>query len=246
MIISYYKKFVYLRTIKVASSSLEFYLSEFCENEDIITPLDYEEEKLKKKYNFPLTQNNKLKKFSLSIKNILRFKIYSNKRIHEHSSIDQISSKKIKQKISNFFFFTFVRNPFDWIVSYFWWYLYHNDKKSVSYLNSLNSKKINFLFKKFMKNESKFFFNSNKNIVTSRNFKIKVFKLENFQKSIKFIKKKLNLKNEKKKIDDLKLKSLKIKKKIKLDVEDVDMILRNGSFFFETFKYSRKIPTKYR
>ena len=81
MIISYSKKFVYLRKIKAASSSLEFYLSQFCDREDIITPLDYKEENLKKKHNFPLTQNNKFKKFSLSIKNILKFKIYSHKKI---------------------------------------------------------------------------------------------------------------------------------------------------------------------
>ena len=40
MILSYSKKFIYLRTIKVASSSLEFYFSQFCDTEDIIT-VDY-------------------------------------------------------------------------------------------------------------------------------------------------------------------------------------------------------------
>ena len=96
-----------------------------------------------------------------------------------------------------------------------------------------------------MKSESEFFFQSNINIVSSRNFKIKVFKLENFHKNIKLIKKKLKLKNEKVKIKDLNLKSLQIKKKIKLDIEDINMILNKASFFFETYKYSKKIPQKY-
>ena len=49
MIISYSKKFGYLRTIKVASSSLEFYFAQFCDHKDIITPLHAKEEKQKKK-----------------------------------------------------------------------------------------------------------------------------------------------------------------------------------------------------
>jgi len=68
MIISYSKKFGYLRTIKVASSSLEFYFAQFCDHKDIITPLHAKEEKQKKKYNLLTKQNYKYSKFSLSLK----------------------------------------------------------------------------------------------------------------------------------------------------------------------------------
>ena len=80
MIISYSRKFVYLRTIKVASSSLEFYFSQFCDSLDVITPLLASEEKQKKQYKLPLNQNFKFLKLSLSIKNILKFRIYKKKK----------------------------------------------------------------------------------------------------------------------------------------------------------------------
>lgn len=244
MIISYSKKFVYLRTIKVASSSLEFYFSQFCGSEDIITPLDSNEEKIKQKYGLPISQNNTYKSFSLSIKNIFKLNLYSNKRIHEHSSLDQLPTVKVKN-IKNFFCFTFIRNPFDWIVSYFWWHLHHHKKKNISYINNLSSKKISFFFKQFMKSECENFFESNKDIISSKNVKIKVFKLEQLEKNIKIIKKKLKFKNEKIKIYDLNFKSLRIKKKIKLDLEDIKIIFNTGSYFFDNFKYSKKVPSKY-
>ena len=37
MIISHSKKFIFLRTIKTASSSLEIFLSQFCDKDDILT-----------------------------------------------------------------------------------------------------------------------------------------------------------------------------------------------------------------
>ena len=49
MIISFSKKFVFLKNMKVGGSSIEFYLTQFCNENDVITPLLKEEEKLKKK-----------------------------------------------------------------------------------------------------------------------------------------------------------------------------------------------------
>ena len=65
MIISYSKKFVYLRTIKVASTSLEIYLSQFCNRNDTLSPLYDEEEKLKTKLKLPNKRNYQLKKFAV-------------------------------------------------------------------------------------------------------------------------------------------------------------------------------------
>ena len=62
MIVSFSRKFVYLRTIKVASSSLEFYFSQFCNKDDIITSLDPAEEKIKKKPKFSLKEKRKIKR----------------------------------------------------------------------------------------------------------------------------------------------------------------------------------------
>lgn len=245
MIISYSRKFVYLRTIKVASSSLEFYFSQFCDSLDVITPLLASEEKQKKQYKLPLNQNFKFLKLSLSIKNILKFRIYKKKRIDEHSTIDTVFKTHISKNIHNFFFFSFVRNPFDWIISYFWWDLHYHQKKTVFYINGLSPKKIQIIFKKFLKKECKEFFRRNKKIISSKHVRIKVYKLENLQKSIIKIKKKLKIKDEKINIFKINLKSLKINNKIKLDKNDHKLILNCASFFFKNYNYPKKVPSKY-
>ena len=69
MIISHKKKFVFLRTTKTASSSLEIYLSQFCSKEDTITPLGsfalQDEDEFKKKHGLLGAQNFILKKKAL-------------------------------------------------------------------------------------------------------------------------------------------------------------------------------------
>ena len=246
MIVSFSRKFVYLRTIKVASSSLEFYFSQFCNKDDIITSLDPAEEKIKKKLGLLTKQNEKYKKFSLSLKNLFKLRFFHNKRIHEHSSADILFKTNIHKKINNFFYFTFVRNPYDWIVSYFWWNLHYHNNKSLKYINKLSQKKIQLLFKKFLNDECGKFFFSNKNIISSNYVKINVFKLEKLNQSIFKIKKKLHLKDENFEISRIKFKSLKIKKKIIFDNEDRDIVLNNADFFFKKFKYPEKLQAKYK
>ena len=47
MIVSYSRRFIFIRTRKVASTSVEIFLSQFCSEEDIITPLAPGEETLR-------------------------------------------------------------------------------------------------------------------------------------------------------------------------------------------------------
>ena len=90
MIISHKNKFVFLRTSKTASSSLEVYLSQFCSKEDTITPLGLfasdDEDKFKKKHNLLGSQNFILKKKSYGLKNFLNFNFYNDVNIHSHDS----------------------------------------------------------------------------------------------------------------------------------------------------------------
>ena len=107
MIISHSKKFVYLRTEKVASSSLALYLAQFCDKNDVITPLLFNEERQKKKLKILKKQNYKYLKFSLSIKSILKFTFFKQKRIGEHSDIDTVFKINLSKNIRDYFFFFF-------------------------------------------------------------------------------------------------------------------------------------------
>jgi|TARA_B100001964_G_C14129147_1_gene552024 hypothetical protein len=247
MIISYSKKFVYLRTIKVASTSLEIYFSQFCNRNDTLSPLYDEEEKLKTKLKLPNKRNYQLKKFSLSLKNILKFNFYSPVNLYDHTTIKKILKTTIRHKIKDCLIFSFVRNPYDWIVSSFWGDLYYHKKNSIRNINKMDKDQISSKFKRFLRDECKNFFEKNKKIISSDKVKIHIYKLENLKESIKLIKKKIKLRNEKIHIDKIKVKKLKINKKLmKMDKYDQDLIFNCSSYFFSRFNYSKRLPEKYR
>lgn len=246
MIISFSKKFIFLKNMKVGGSSVEFYLSQFCNQDDIITPLLKDEEKLKKKYGLPSAQNIKLKQFSLGSRSLRKLSFFKEKIIFDHATIDQILKTNLKNKIKNFFIFSFIRNPFDWIVSYFWWHLSYEKKINVSKLNKISDKIISIKFKSFLKEKSSDFFIKAESIFKTKKANVRLFKYENFNSNIDFIKKKLNLKKEKIKINNINFKKLKIKKVIKIDNQDRELIIKNALKLFEKGKYSKRLPIKYK
>ena len=128
MIISHSKKFIFLRTIKTASSSLEIFLSQFCGKDDILTELFEDEEKFKKRNNLIGKSNSNIKLLSLKLKNIIFFNFFKSKKLWVHDSLEKVLKSTIKKKIHNYFIFSFVRNPYDWIVSYFFWDISLNKK----------------------------------------------------------------------------------------------------------------------
>jgi hypothetical protein len=248
LIISHKKKFVYLRSTKTGSSSFEIYLSQYCSKKDVISPLFKDEEKLKKKYNLPISQNYILKKKSFGIKNFLNLNFYNKVHVHDHVSIDKILKSTIGHKIKDYFFFSFIRNPFDWIVSYFWWDLHFHKKKRINWINKVSQKELIEIFKKFLDQESKNFFDWQKNIVTSKNINIKIFKYENYNENIKKIRKKLNLNKEKEivSIRNIRFKNLKINRKILIDKNEKKKIIEDGEFFFNNFYKNKTLPSKYK
>ena len=100
---------------------MEIALSKFCDKEDIITPLKNEDEIIRKNkgYNGPQNYNDKLV-------------------FHEHMPASEIKSKINLDVWNKYFKFTVVRNPFNQIVSAFYW---HNKSKE-------NERKFLFLKKK--------------------------------------------------------------------------------------------------
>ena len=81
MIISHSKKFIFLRTIKTASSSIEIFLSQFCDKDDILTELFKDEEMFKKKNNLIGKRNSNIKILSFKLKNIIYFDFYKSKKL---------------------------------------------------------------------------------------------------------------------------------------------------------------------
>ncbi len=248
MIVSKKNNFIFLKTAKTAGSSIEFYLSQFCGNEDTITSLRPKEEKLKKKFNILKKQNNEYKKKKFTLKNLKKFNFSKKIVLNEHSSL-KILEDKIKMKLNNYYTFAFVRNPYHWIVSYFWWYIYDEKILHVKNFNNLKKKEINLLFKLFLQLKCLYFFTWMQDIISSNKYKVHIYKYENLEKDIIKLKSILSLNNEKIKFGEIKLKELsinsKIKYKLKFSQEDIKLIQKEAKFFFSEYNYSKKVPKVY-
>lgn len=99
MIISHKYKYIFIKPVKVASTSIEISLAKHCGDKDIITPIT--------KYSKVFDED----KYIHPIQNSLKF--------YNHIQPNEIK-KKIEKKIwNNYFKFTVVRNPWDQVVSRF-------------------------------------------------------------------------------------------------------------------------------
>ena len=109
MIISHKYKYIFIKSFKTASTSLEIALSKYCGKEDVIAPIINEDEKIRKMHGFNGPQN-----------------FGDNNIFHEHMSALEIKSNVSEEIWNNYFKFVVVRNPFDQIMSAFHW---HNKSK---------------------------------------------------------------------------------------------------------------------
>lgn len=107
MIVNHKYKFIFLKTRKTAGTSIEIALSEFCSDEDILTPLSKSDEQLRYRLTGKKPQN-----FFHGLRN--------------HSVARKVR-KEIGEDIWNSYFkFCFERNPFDKAVSL---YFFKKDRK---------------------------------------------------------------------------------------------------------------------
>ena len=122
MIINHKYKFIFLKTRKTASTSLEIALSEFCDDDDIITPLDPEDMLIKQKLGFKKAQN-----YHFPLRFYDKFDwLRAIRRIKRQQFINHSNAffvqKHIDQAIwQNYFKFCFERNPFDKAISRYYW-----------------------------------------------------------------------------------------------------------------------------
>ena len=106
MIINHKYKFIFIKSFKTAGTSLEIALAKFCSENDIITTIVEEDEKIRKKIGYSGPRNNK--------------------GFSEHMSALEIKKKLNKDIFNNYFKFVTIRNPFEQIKSAFYW---HNESK---------------------------------------------------------------------------------------------------------------------
>jgi len=132
MIINHKYKFIFIKSFKTAGTSLEIAVSKFCDNKDIITPIIEEDEKIRKALNYRGPQN------------------YNNMK--EHMSVSEIRKKIDVDIFNNYFKFVTIRNPFDQIISAYYWHNESKKKEKKFFFFKKKEKKFNDFFKIKAKN----------------------------------------------------------------------------------------------
>lgn len=227
MIISHSKKFIFIKTNKTASTSLQVFLSQFLDKDKDIISKGLEEDN-KKIYELSRIKN---KDWAVkSKKNFLERIIFFKQKIkyfNHDTSIKDIINFYDQNTISNYHKITIVRNPFEQIISSINWHNYFRTK----YVNK-NEVPVS----KLIGNYSKKFFQIEKEKLLYKGeiFMDQIIKYENLENDInKFLK----IKKLKSKIDIKNLQyKTKIPKKIhSLNKEQKKIIFNQAEFFFSNF-----------
>lgn len=119
MIVSHKHRYIFIKTRKTAGTSIEIALSENCGPIDIITPLAEIDETLRSNLGYRGPQNHELKNKGIldSIKVLFGIKNFH----YNHSSAHKIKKNIGKEDFTNYLKFCVVRNPWDRVVSLYYW-----------------------------------------------------------------------------------------------------------------------------
>ena len=116
--------FVFIKTNKTAGTSLEIGLSRFCGPTDVITKIRSEDEAVRRALGYRGPQNHMAPFWEYRAKDIGRLVLRGERRerFSEHMSANAVRALIGESKWATYFTFCFERNPFDRVISqYYWW-----------------------------------------------------------------------------------------------------------------------------
>jgi hypothetical protein len=131
MIISHKYRFIFLKTLKTAGTSVELSLCRYCGPEDIISALTEEDEAIRREWGGKPQHHDRPYKLTEFGRQGLR-ELWRTRRWPRHAVYwNHIPAKQIKRLIdpeiwNHYYKFCFVRNPWDRAISTYYWEIYHN------------------------------------------------------------------------------------------------------------------------
>lgn len=122
MIICHKHKFIFIKTRKTAGSSMEIMLSKLCDENDVVTTLSEEENEVRRALGYGEPRNTKIPfgKYSKTEKMKLLL-MQKHVVFEEHWPAKYIKARLEPGIWEEYFKFAFDRNPFDKVVSYYYW-----------------------------------------------------------------------------------------------------------------------------
>jgi len=122
MIVSHRHRFVFVKTRKTAGTSIEIALAQHCGPDDIITPIDEVDERIRRNLGHPGPQNFEVRVKEEGIIGIARRILGKNVvRYYNHISAGSIRDNIGAQSFDSYRKFCVVRNPWDRAVSLYFW-----------------------------------------------------------------------------------------------------------------------------
>ena len=181
MIINHRYKFIYIKTQKTASTSIEIALSCLCDSNDILTPITPKDEEYRKKLGYQTATNYYIPLSKYNRNDFLQFLANGKrKQFYNHMACHEIKDYLGKNIYDNYYKFCFERNPYDKLISLF----YHHGgfNKHDSILEFIGKGELE-IIKGFDQ------YTINKLVAVDD-----IFKYENMKESLNIISEKLNLK----------------------------------------------------
>jgi hypothetical protein len=134
MIVCHKHRFIFLKTNKTAGTSVEIALSACCSDSDIVTPGSVEDERVRQEYggHRPANYNAQWKDYSLS--DWRRFVLKGHRLLKFHNHITAAEARPLLGEAiwNGYYKFCFERNPWDRVVSYYYWHFRNRKAPSIS------------------------------------------------------------------------------------------------------------------
>ncbi|HET6806885.1 MAG TPA: sulfotransferase family 2 domain-containing protein [Frateuria sp.] len=123
MIVSHKHKFIFLKTNKTAGTSIEIALSKFCGPEDIITPISPVDEETRHSLGYRGPQNHLAPWYDYGPRDLARLAIKGKRklRFYNHMTGREVLEYVGRDVWDSYFKFCFERNPYDRLVSHYYW-----------------------------------------------------------------------------------------------------------------------------
>jgi len=121
MIVNHQHKFIFIKTQKTASTSMEIALSRLCCENDIVTPISKNDEIIRNQlgYQSPVNYNIPFSKYSK--KEMLNFVFFKKRKsFYNHMSCKEMKFLLGDTIYNSYYKFCFERNPYDKVISLFY------------------------------------------------------------------------------------------------------------------------------